>query len=100
MAKQKKIEEEKAGRDNRANQLNPNHKEYKTPVLYLRKSKAGDHLYAFNVQKRDSQGNGGEGKLLGDSIGSLIANVSDVQAVISGKMEWAKMSVLPAEDRE
>ena len=75
-------------------------KEYKTPILYLRKSKAGKHLYTFNVIKRDSQGNGGEDMLLGGGVGSLIVNISDVQAVIAGKMDWAKVSVLSAEDSE
>lgn len=63
-------------------------KTYKTPILYLRKSKAGNHLYAFNVEKD------GKKSVLGGGVESLLVNISDVQAVIDGKMEWAKVSVL------
>lgn len=86
MEKQEKLEEEK--------------KQYKSPILYLRKSKAGEHLYAFNVLKRDSQGNGGEGMVLGGDVESLILNVSDVSAVLAGRMKWAKVSVVLKEGGE
>lgn len=76
MAVQKKIEGEEV-------------KHYKSPILYLHKSKAGGHLYAFNVEKE-----GGEGTILGGEIESLIMNVSDVQAIVEGRMEWAKVSVV------
>lgn len=64
-------------------------KEYKSPILYLHKSKAGGHLYAFNVDKE-----GEEGTVLGDEVESLILNVSDVEAVIGGSTKWAKVSVV------
>lgn len=76
-------------------------KGYKVPVIYLRKSKAGEHLYAFNVSAKDANGNALADKMvLGGNIGSLIVNVSDVEKVVAGKMDWAKVSVLPAEERE
>lgn len=68
-------------------------KTYKNPVLYLRKSKAGEHLYAFNVEKED-------GMVLGGGVGSLIVNVSDVVRLIDDKIDWIKVSVLPAEEGE
>jgi hypothetical protein len=69
-------------------------KAYKNPVVYLRKSNKGQHLYCFNVEG-----------CLGEETGSLVMNISDVSAVISGHMEWCKVSVLPpskedAESRE
>jgi hypothetical protein len=79
------VEEMKAGRDNRANQLNPNHKEYKNPVVFLRKSKAGDHLFVFDSREDLVAG------------GTLIVNVSDVERLIGGGTDWIKVSVLPPE---
>lgn len=70
-------------------------RQYKSPILYLHKSKTGGHLYAFNVEKE-----GEEGMVLGGEIESLILNVSDVQAVMDGQMKWAKVSVVLKGDRE
>ena len=75
MAKQQKIAEEEE------------EKTYKHPVLFLRKSKAGQHLYAFN---RDG--------ILGGGVESLIMNVSDVTKVLEGKMEWIKVSVMEVKE--
>ena len=61
--------------------------EYKNKVLFLRKSKRGAHLYAFNY----------EGALGGD-VGSLIMDVSEVEKVIEGKSEWCKIGVLPVKE--
>lgn len=61
-------------------------KTYANPILYLRKSKKGEHLYAFNVEG-----------CLGGETESLVMNISDVLAVIEGRMEWAKVSVLSKE---
>ena len=72
MAKQEKIEEEKA---------------YKNPVLFLRKSKAGKHLYAFNYEGA-----------LGEDVGSLIMDVTEVEKVIEGKSEWCKVGVIPTKE--
>lgn len=74
-------------------------KVYKNPVIYLRKSKAGEHLYAFNVE---GQGEDLEGSkdVLGDNVGSLIMNVSDVKKLLDGQMDWIKVSVMPAEKPE
>lgn len=69
-------------------------KTYKTSILYLHKSKAGEHLYAFNVEK-----DGGD-MVLGGEIESLILNVSDVSAVLEGRMKWAKVSVVLKGDAE
>ena len=82
MAKQQKIDLEEK-------------KVYANPILYLRKSKKGEHLYAFNVDK-----DGGEDKVLGNEVESLIANISEVSAVISGRMDWCKVSIMPKEDGE
>ena len=65
-------------------------KTYKHPVLFLRKSKAGEHLYAFNVEKKDA-----EGMVLGNDIGSLLINVSEIEKLLDNKMGWVKVSVLP-----
>ena len=70
-------------------------KTYKTPILYLHKSKAGRHLFAFNMEKE-----GGEGMVLGDDVESLLVNISDVSAVLNGEMKWAKVSVLAKGDGE
>ena len=68
-------------------------KTYKNPVLFLRKSKAGEHLYAFN---RDKEGGGDS--VLGNGVGSLLLNVSEVVALVDGRVDWIKVSVLPAEN--
>ena len=57
--------------------------EYKNRVVFLRLSKSGEHIYAFN---RDGA--------LGEKVSSLIANVKDIRAVIDGKGDWAKVSVI------
>lgn len=63
--------------------------EYKTKVVFLRKSKRGAHLYAFN---RD--------EILGGGIGSLIIDISEVERLIAGSTEWIKVGVIPAEEEE
>ena len=68
-------------------------KTYKTPVIFLRKSKVGKHLYAFNVSRGDNE-------VLGKNVESLIMNLSDMQAVIDGKMDWCKVSVIAKEEQE
>jgi len=71
MAKEKKEEE----------------KVYKNRVVFLRLSKSGDHVYAFNREGA-----------LGEKVASLIANVQDVRALIDGKSDWAKISVVEEEE--
>ena len=61
--------------------------EYKTKVLFLRKSRKGAHLYAFNR-------NG----VLGGDVGSLIIDVSEVERLIAGSTIWIKVGVIPAKD--
>ena len=85
MAEQKSIEE--TGKDME--------KSYKNPVLFLHKSKAGGHLFAFNMEKE-----GGEGMVLGDGIESLLMNISDVTAVMNGEMTWCKVSIMPKKAEE
>jgi hypothetical protein len=80
MVTQKKSEKEK--------------KEYKRPVLFLRKSKAGNHLYAFNRETDDG------GEVLGGGVESLLMNIADVEKVISGEYESIKVSVMLKEDAE
>ena len=67
---------------------------YKVPVLFLRKSKAGKHLYAFN--RVDEEGK----DVLGGDVGSILINISEVQDLLDGKALWVKVSVLPAEKDE
>lgn len=69
MGKQEKIEE---GR-------------YKNKVVFLRRSKAGNHLFVHDNRE----------DLIGG--GTLIMNVSDVEKLIGGGIEWIKVSVLPPE---
>lgn len=61
-------------------------KAYKNPVLFLRKSKAGKHLYAFNY----------EGALGGD-VGSLIMDVSEIERLLEGSTAWIKIGVIPVD---
>jgi hypothetical protein len=63
-------------------------KNYENKVIFLRKSKKGEHLYAF-----DYNGAFAEAK-----DGSLILNVSDVQNLIDGKFESIKVSVMPKKE--
>jgi hypothetical protein len=84
MAKQEKLEVE---------EKKP---EYKRPVLFLRKSKKGNHLYAFNMEKDDD----GEDMVLGNNIESLLMNISDVEKVISGEYDSIKVSVMVKEEAE
>lgn len=69
MAKQKKLEEE-------------GEKTYKNAVVFLRKSKAGNHLFVHDSTEELICG------------GTLIMNVSDVKNLIGGSTEWIKVSVL------
>ena len=59
--------------------------EYKTMVVFLRRSKKGAHLYAFN---RDG--------ILGGDVGSILMDVSEVERLIAGSTEWIKVSVISA----
>ena len=61
--------------------------EYKNRVVFLRLSKSGDHVYAFNREGA-----------LGEKVASLIGNVKDIRAVIDGKSDWAKVSVVEEKD--
>jgi hypothetical protein len=75
MARQKKLEDPTGSMEE---------VKYKNKVLFLRKSKAGAHLYAFNY----------EGALGGD-VGSLIMDVSEVERLLEGSTEWIKVGVVP-----
>jgi hypothetical protein len=63
--------------------------EYKNKVLFLRRSKAGKHLFAF---QRD--------EILGGGVDSLILNVSDVKQLLSGEVEWIKVSAMSKKEEE
>ena len=60
-------------------------KEYKNPVVFLRRSEAGNHLFVYDSRE----------DLIGG--GTLIMNVSDVEKLIRGGTDWIKVSVLPPE---
>jgi hypothetical protein len=62
--------------------------EYKSKVVFLRKSKKGEHLYAFDYN----------GAFASAVDGSLILNVSEVEALIAGKFESIKVSVMPKKE--
>ena len=68
-------------------------KEYKQPVLFLRKSKQGKHLYAFN---REEQGS----TVLGGDVGSIIMDVSEVERLLAGSTDWIKVGVIPKRPEE
>ena len=72
-------------------------KTYANPILYLHRSKAGGHLYAFNVVKDLKEGDAEDTEMmvLGGEVESLLMNISDVSAVINGEMKWCKVSVMP-----
>lgn len=57
-------------------------KVYKNPVVFLRRSKAGDHLFVHDSKSVLEQG------------GTLIMNVSDVKRLINGGTDWIKVSVV------
>ena len=71
-------------------------KTYKRPVLFLRKSKKGEHLYAFNMVKDLKEGDAEDADMmvLGGGVESLLMNISDVEKVISGEYESIKISVM------
>jgi len=58
-------------------------KEYKNKVIFLRVSKAGNHLYAF-----DNDG------VLNEKYSSLVMNRSDVEKLLEGKFESIKISAM------
>ena len=60
-------------------------KEYKNAVVFLRLSKARNHLFVHDSKEELVSG------------GTLIMNVSDVEKLIGGGTEWIKVSVLPQE---
>ena len=66
-------------------------KTYKNPVLFLRKSKAGEHLYAFNIEKEG-------GMVLGGGVKSLILNVSDIEKLLGGEVDKIKVSITLVEE--
>jgi hypothetical protein len=57
--------------------------EYKTPVVFLRLSKTKKQVYGFNIDGR-----------LGDNCKSVIVNVADLEKVLDGSAEYAKLSVM------
>ena len=60
--------------------------EYKNKVVFLRKSKKGEHLYAFNNDDAFAKAD------------SIIMNISEVQALIDGKFESIKVSIMEKEE--
>jgi hypothetical protein len=60
--------------------------EYKNRVVFLRKSKAGKHLFVFDSRKDLEAG------------ASLIMDISEVERLVAGTTDWIKVSVLPEAD--
>jgi len=56
--------------------------EYKNKVIWLHKSKAGEHLYAF----------GKEGDF--HNVKSLLMNVSEVETLLKGDVNAIKISII------
>jgi hypothetical protein len=56
--------------------------EYKNKVVFLRKSKKGEHLYAF-----DNDGAFAKAE-------SILMNISEVEALIADKYESIKVSIM------
>lgn len=65
-----------------------NRKPYKHKAVFLRRSKAGEHLFLHDTQENLAPGS------------TLIMGVSEVEAVIKGEREWAKVGILPPEEVE
>jgi hypothetical protein len=61
-------------------------KKYKNKVVFLHKSTKGKHLYAFD----------NEGALA--KAASILMNISDVEALIAGKYDSIKVSIMEKED--
>jgi hypothetical protein len=78
MEKQKKLEEEEEEEE----------VVYKNKVVFLRRSKAGKHLFVFDSRNDLNAGS------------TLIMDISEVERLIGGGTDWIKVSVLPARDAE
>jgi len=65
-------------------------KVYKNKVVFLRKSIAGNHLYAFDYNDAFAEA----------KEGSIIMNISDVEALIAGKYDSIKVSIMPKKGNE
>jgi len=63
-------------------------KEYKNKVIWLHKSKAGQHLYAFT----------NEGSF--HNCKSILMNISEVEALIADKFDSIKVSIMEEEKSE
>lgn len=65
-------------------------REYKNKVVFLRKSKKGEHLYAFD----------NDGAFAAAVKGSIIMNISEVEALIEGRFGSIKVSIMEAKAEE
>jgi hypothetical protein len=63
-------------------------KQYKNRVVFLRMSKAGKHLYAFD----------NDGAFAGAIEGSIVMNIAEVRGLISGNLDFIKVSILPKKE--
>jgi len=63
--------------------------DYKNKVLFLRVSKEGNHLYAFDRE-------GG----LGDGIGSILMNRSELEELLNGEADTCKVSLMKENENE
>jgi hypothetical protein len=61
---------------------------YKNKVVFLRKSKKGEHLYAFD----------NDGAFAAARDGSILMNISDVHALIHDEYKSIKVSIMEKED--
>lgn len=80
-----KLDEFKKERGVKRNEMKK--REYKNKVVFMRKSKEGHHLYAFN--------NDG---VLGGGVKSVLVNVSDVEKLLGGEYESIKVSIMPSDE--
>jgi hypothetical protein len=64
-------------------------KQYKNKVIFLRKSVAGDHLYAFD----------NDGAFAEAIEGSIIMNIAEVKGLLTGNFDFIKVSIMPKKER-
>lgn len=60
-------------------------KQYKNKVVFLRKSVAGNHLYAFD----------NDGAFAEAIEGSIVMNIAEVNGLLIGNLDFIKISIMP-----
>jgi len=63
---------------------------YKNKVVFLRKSVAGNHLYAFD----------NDGAFADAKEGSIVMNISELKGLLTGNLDFIKISIIPKKMQE